>query len=151
MKMFALAAAAAFALVAAPVATAADRETVRPTLNGGPWSWTNAMSLDCLDSDASGNVYALRCNGGGYQRWTHSENWAGDQIRNAQTGRCLDSDTSGKVYTLPCNGGNFQRWSLSYNNAGWQFRNVATSYCLEADHNGRIYATHCNSYFQRWR
>ncbi|GAA1926850.1 RICIN domain-containing protein [Streptantibioticus ferralitis] len=53
----------------------------------------------CLDSNNSGDLYVLNCNGGNYQRWDVTS-YAGNvgnyydrvQIRNRQTGRCLRVD-----------------------------------------------------------
>lgn len=71
----------------------------------------NKATNRCLDSNTSGSVYPLACNGGTFQQWTvRYIGSLGYEIKNVATGRCLDSDASGSVYTLSCNGGNFQRW-----------------------------------------
>jgi serine/threonine-protein kinase len=120
-------------------------------LNGGPWTWQNHATLLCLDSNSSGNVYTLGCNGGNFQLWIDSQNSLGDQIKNYQTGRCLDSNTSGSVYTLPCNGGTFQRWIVTSTSRGFQIKDTATSLCLDSNANGNVYTLACNGgNFQRW-
>lgn len=76
----------------------------------------------CLDSNHAGDLYAIRCNGGGYQRWDFNHvgrqrdgywgvEWDVYEIRNRATGRCLDASWN-DGYTLGCNGGNHQRWYL---------------------------------------
>jgi len=64
-----------------------------------------------LDSNTSGNVYTMGCNGGNFQNWEFDDSGAATTIRNVSTGLCLDSNTSGNVYTMGCNGGNFQNWN----------------------------------------
>ncbi|WP_018349371.1 RICIN domain-containing protein [Longispora albida] len=70
-----------------------------------------AMDMWCLDSNANGSVYTLKCNGGNYQKWYQTSTSTGWQLKNKATGRCLDSNANGEVYTLACNGGNYQRWA----------------------------------------
>jgi len=121
-------------------------------LSGGPWTWVNTATMRCLDSDGSGAVYTLDCNGGAYQNWTNTPRRFGDQIRNQATGMCLDSNLYNSVYTQTCNGGNFQQWDVVYMGVyGWQIKNVATGYCLDSDGSGYVYTLDCNNgNFQRW-
>jgi len=122
-------------------------------LSGGPWTWQNTATLRCLDSNSSGSVYTLGCNGGDFQLWTNTPLSFGDQIRDKATGRCLDSNTSGNAYTLSCNGGAFQQWTVTYKGTfGFEIRNVATGLCLDSNANGNVYTLGCNGgNFQRWR
>ena len=74
-------------------------------------TYQNLATGRCLDSNTSGSVYTLGCNGGSFQKWNVIANSDGTRsFRNLATSRCLDSNTSGSVYTLGCNGGSFQRW-----------------------------------------
>lgn len=114
-------------------------------LSGGPWTWVNTATQRCLDSNTSGSVYTLGCNGGAFQLWTNTPLAFGDQIRDAATGLCLDSNTSGSVYTLGCNGGAFQQWTVRYTGSfGWEIRNVATGFCLDSNTSGHVYTLACN-------
>ncbi|MBM7807659.1 hypothetical protein JOD57_003496 [Geodermatophilus bullaregiensis] len=74
----------------------------------------------CLDSDYTGEVYMIDCNGGNYQKWImYKRVGVGGEdpmvIQNVQTGLCLDArdrdwNTTEDVYTHPCNGGERQLW-----------------------------------------
>jgi len=70
----------------------------------------NKATGRCLDSDPSGTVYTLRCNGGSFQQWVPETTGSYDNLRNVATGRYLDGNHDGSVYTLPPNGGIFQKW-----------------------------------------
>jgi hypothetical protein len=131
----------------------ANTAKIESALSGGPWTWVNTATLRCLDSNSSGGVYTLGCNGGDFQLWTNTPLAYGDQIHNKATGRCLDSNTGGSVYAIGCNGGAFQQWTVTYTGTfGWEIRNVATGRCLDSDSGGGVYTLACNSgNFQRWR
>ncbi|WP_412745476.1 RICIN domain-containing protein [Krasilnikovia sp. MM14-A1004] len=120
---------------------------IGPAQAAGPYWWRDVATQFCLDSNTSGNVYTLGCNGGSFQKWTWNGSSSSVEHRNYATGRCLDSNTSGSVYTLGCNGGNFQRWRRS----GQQWINVATGRCLDSNTSGSVYTLPCNGgAFQRW-
>lgn len=146
MKKFVLAATVALAILVGSFGLAGTSHA----LNGGPWTWVNAATSRCLDSNGTGAVYTLACNGGGFQLWFNSQNQFGDQIRNYQTGQCLDTNGT-SVYMLACNGGNFQRWVVSLSGSGWEIKNVSTLVCLDSNPTGSVYAIACNGgSYQRW-
>jgi serine/threonine-protein kinase len=129
-----------------------DIASTSSELTGGPWPWTDAATNLCLDSNASGAVYAQGCNGGSYQKWTNRPgSYAGDTLTNLATGFCLDSNASGSVYALPCNGGVNQQWVVSKVSAGWQLLNSATARCLDSNPGGAVYTLPCNGgNYQHW-
>jgi len=115
--------------------------------SAGPYWWRDVATYKCLDSNTSGRVYTLGCNGGSFQKWTWNGSKPSVEHRNYATGLCLDSNTSGSVYTLGCNGGNFQRWRRE----GLQWINVATGRCLDSNASGSVYTLPCNGgSYQRW-
>jgi hypothetical protein len=82
---------------------------VSGALNHGEYTIRNAWTGQCLDSNTSGNLYVLPCNGGNYQVWTMGPIGTGpSQFRDFQTGLCLDSGNGG--HTQSCNGGFYQQW-----------------------------------------
>jgi hypothetical protein len=68
-----------------------------------------------LDSNSSGDLYALPGNGGAYQSWVdlYPNDNGVDAFQDVATGRWLDSNSSGAAYTLPGNGDTYQSWRVS--------------------------------------
>ncbi|MBO4164324.1 RICIN domain-containing protein [Micromonospora antibiotica] len=85
--------------------------TINPN-SSGESTFVNYQTGLCLDSNSSGSVYAIACNGGAYQRW-YLGGTGGMFIHNAATERCLES-AAGNVTTARCDGSKKgQTWLLS--------------------------------------
>ncbi|WCN83191.1 RICIN domain-containing protein [Micromonospora sp. LH3U1] len=103
-----------------------------PDIGYGEWTvWDNPPNghtireyrepYRCLDSNRAGDLYAMRCNNGDYQRWhfdflgtkrnKHGHTYNAYKIVNKATGLCLDANHL-TGYTLGCNSGDWQIWSL---------------------------------------
>jgi hypothetical protein len=72
--------------------------------------------LKCLDGNEAGEVYAIACNPGNYQRWKIRRpvaDLAFVEIRNVQTGRCLMGENTewARVTTEPCANVPGQGWA----------------------------------------
>lgn len=72
---------------------------------GHPFKFRNLASGQCLDSNASGDVYPFPCNGGRYQMWWADRgriNYPGERtkLRNVATGRYLVTTVQASNYHL---------------------------------------------------
>ncbi|MFB9378823.1 RICIN domain-containing protein [Kineococcus gynurae] len=117
-------------------------------------TYTNVATGLCIDSNARGQAYVSRCNGGNFQKWDVTGTDSSTVLRNVATGLCLDSNARRAVYTLGCNGGNFQKWTVTRFGDGSvvRFRNVATGLCLDNNTEFQAYTLSCNAgNFQKWR
>ncbi|GGW32759.1 hypothetical protein GCM10010503_05820 [Streptomyces lucensis JCM 4490] len=74
-------------------------------------TWTLKTSYDyCLDSNADGKVYMLKCNGGAHQKWYEIKDTAGWRLQNKATKLTLGQHES-VLYTGFDGGLKAQRWS----------------------------------------
>lgn len=123
----------------------------------------DAQTGYCLDSNSSGAVYTLKCNGGNYQNWTlvvPPTNTNAVIFKDAQTGSCLYDFyiSAGKygVRTAPCNvNAPWQQYTdviFFVNPPGYHnFRSNYSGDCLDSNY-GSAYETPCNGgKWQAWK
>lgn len=128
--------------------------TVIPSFAHALVNIVNIATGKYLDSNTSGNVYALHGNGGHFQLWDIA--WFDRGVvsfRNYATDLTLDSNGNGDVYALTKNGGNYQKWQIQYeNNGNFRLRNEATGRYLDSNGDGKVYTLPGNGgNFQLWR
>jgi hypothetical protein len=127
--------------------TSGDPELAGPGVLAGPYWWRNVATLRCLDSNTSGQVYTLGCNGGSFQLWTWTGARTAVEHRNLATGFCLTSSPSGLILAHPCHGQNSQKWRRD----GRRWINVQSGKCLDSNTLGEVYSHVCNGgNFQNW-
>lgn len=125
--------------------TPSPASTTSPSTGPAAMNIVDRQTGRCLDSNDKGEVYALECNGGDYQKWVGGNDGT---VRDKQTGRCLDSNEKGEVYALECNGGNYQKWERHDDST---IRDKQTGRCLDSNDNGNVYTLDCNGgNYQKW-
>lgn len=144
------------------VAIAAVALTAAFSAPASATSWYGAYTLKskatgrCLDSNYSGDTYALPCNGGKYQSWfLDSESASNLGFEDSQTTLCLVADgyTGSLVSTStgPC-ATTLGSWIGIQNSDGtWTFKSfLSGTLCLDSNTNGNgnnvgaVYADTCN-------
>jgi hypothetical protein len=105
------------------------------------FSWADAATGRCLDSNYQKDLYTLPCNGGNYQNW--DEIYVGNgqwKLRDKQTGLCLTEYVA--VYTDDCD--NMYGWDLWYElggDYGTIFESVGGGCVLDSNANGDVYCS----------
>jgi hypothetical protein len=97
-------------------------------------SLRHKLTGECLDSNNTGEVYLLACNGGAFQQWQVKENKGGTRVfRDVATGRCLENRERGQttpLFTGACDGNNFQNWSFITEPGLVSLQNDTTRLCM---------------------
>jgi Ricin-type beta-trefoil lectin domain len=134
---------------ASQTAPAANDEAVPLALFHLDWLGTG----NCLDSNASGQVYTNPCQSdNNFQKWSEwyrigRTGTIHIHLRDFATGRCLGSNAARQVYTNPCqSNNNFQTWITRAADIGGlvRFKNLATQLCLQLSTNGNVVTGDCN-------
>jgi len=131
----------------------------------------NIINGGCLDSNYSGSVYVLSCNGGNYQNWNIIPDDGLNEIQDAQTGLCLYdyaltiAAPTQSLQTKECDGNPAELWTVTKvstssiytfwsnsgfaNNPGYDAKG-----CIDRGADGLLYywGASCNKYnsYQTW-